>query len=359
MPGKCHLCGKNNAKSCCGGCKSVFYCCRKCQLSDWVNHKLECNNNTQSQNTINTLKNDNVPVFDTYLMRIEKSKLYTGYGIIANTNISKGTILHCEKPLISLPDIIPKQHLKSYICQQYQLLSKTQKNIYDSLSQSAINDNKLLNIWNNNAIKLKQRKSSGIFPFISRLNHNCQGNSHWIWSQKCNHLRLITLFDIKKDTEITVNYVGIDPMDTNTRKQKLKQQCNDSFQCKCNWCYDKNKISQNMDKIIFEYQLLNESLELLLSNPLKGYKASQKLIKIVENKFNSNPMLMYRHCYDAAQFALGMQEWSDALFYFQLAFAQKQIAEGQDVTIDKSFLEIVNLLPDEYRCRFHNKFNII
>jgi len=215
---------------------------------------------------------------------------------------------------------------------------------------NATNDDdiKLLNIWTNNQIILKERKCSAIFPLISRVNHNCVGNAHWIWNEKKNEQRLIALNDIQKDNEILVNYL-CEPIESKQRKNDLKNQWN--IDCECDWCKN-DKILTKMDAIILEYQSLDKSLEGLVSKPLDGYKSAQKLVKIVEKHFHSNSELMYKHCYDAAQFALGLQKWSEASFYLETSMKEKQIARGLDVELDDGFLEKVNLLPTRFRSRF-------
>eukprot|EP01084_Bolivina_argentea_P217169 368795_1 len=240
-----------------------------------------------------------------------------------------------------------------YIKQQYLLLSETQKNIYKSLSRKDNNiyddERMLLNIFVNNQIIITQRKSCCIFPILSRINHNCIGNAHWIWNEKNNEQRLIALCDIDKNNEILVNYCGIDPIESKQRKIELKTKWN--IECKCNWCLN-DKINHKMDEIINEYNKLDVSLEKLVSNPLNGYKTSQKLIKMVEKQFNSNPNLMHKHCYDCAQFALGLQKWGEASYFLEQSMKEKQMAEGNDIEISDLFMEKVKLLPTKFRSRF-------
>eukprot|EP01083_Nonionella_stella_P127416 385972_1 len=70
------------------------------------------------------------------------------------------------------------------------------------------------------------------------------------------------------------------------------------------------------------------------------YKAAQPLVDMVKTKFNSNPMLMDKHCYDCA------------LFYLQTAFQYKQIAQGQDIGMDASFMDKLKLLPPVFKSKF-------
>ena len=378
MPGGCELCGMAEAKACCGGCKSVWYCDRQCQVKDWINHKLKCKKlqkqkQSQSENN-DDLKQDSkeedlaevkkldmnnftftLPSFDTNLIRIEESKTYNGYGMVANCKIVAGTIIHSEKAMLCLPDYA-KHKINFYITQQFILLSQTQQNIYKSLSNNNNDNNdndkeKLLNIWKTNQIRMKERKSYGIFGLLSRVNHDCIGNAHFCWNEKDEKQRLIALCDIDKDTEIVVNYCGYEPLQNNKqRMEKLKYEWNIN-ECKCKLCIN-NKLKYKMDIIISEYLLLDKSLESLMNKPLDGYKASQKLVKIIEKNFNSNSLLMNKHCYDAAQFALGLQKWSEASYYLETSFKQKQNTFGHDIEIESQFMEKVNLLPTKFRSRF-------
>eukprot|EP01084_Bolivina_argentea_P243819 408635_1 len=138
MPGNCHLCNKPDAKSCCGGCKSVFYCDRQCQIKHWNDHKLECKKFKSQSNTTDskqeekkpeTLDMNNftftLPIFDDTSIHIKQTNDY-GYGMFANCNFKKGAIICKEKALMVLPDYA-KQKMTFYIKQQYLLLSETQK----------------------------------------------------------------------------------------------------------------------------------------------------------------------------------------------------------------------------------------
>eukprot|EP00483_Globobulimina_turgida_P000264 UN00264 len=322
MPGNCHLCNTPDAKSSCGGCKSVFYCNRQCQVKHWNVHKLECKTFRSAkteEKKVEQLDMHNftftLPPFDETSIRIQPTNSY-GYGMFAHCEIKRGTIICKEKAMMVLPEYA-KQKMTFYIKQQYLLLSETQKNIYKSLAKKqnknqAYNDNDnvtLLNIFVNNQIVIKQRKSCCIFPLISRVNHSCASNAHWIWNEKMNEERLIALNDIKKNEEIFAHYCADWPKIKAERTKELKTKWN--IECKCEWC------NNDSDNVINEYNKLEQSLESLISNPLNGYKSSQKLVKMVEKHFNSNANLLNKHCYSTAQFALGLQKWSEASYYLE------------------------------------------
>eukprot|EP01084_Bolivina_argentea_P290358 498719_1 len=372
MPGDCKLCGKCGASSMCGRCKSVFYCGKECQLKDWTNHKTKCKKIKKNMHQQKVFENPDkididsspftLPSFDNKLIRIEPIE-EKGYGMIANTNIKKGTIICKEKPMITIPkslqmimtnpDSVSSQNLL-YVKKQYLALSPTEKNIYKSLSRKKFlhdiqqdynNTNmKLLLIWSNNYITMPERNSSGIFPLISRVNHACLGNTHWRWMDKFGEERLIAIKDIKKDTEITASYIG-DPMPFQQRKMKLKVAWN--IECRCKWCVDDKMIN-----IIQEYCDLDESVLRLGTNPFKGYQVAKKLIQYVEKYFDSNPQTMDKHCYDAAQYALGLNKWNEAAYYLEQSMKQQQIAQGYDVEFSVQKLEKINRLPPKFRNKF-------
>merc|ERR1712129_609010 len=106
------------------------------------------------------------------------------------------------------------------------------------------------------------------------------------------------------------------------------------------------------DKIIKEYQEMEASLENMLGKPMDGYKLARKIVSIVEKHFNSNADLMSRHCYDAAQFALGLQKWNEASFYLESSMKEKLIANGPDAQMSSDLIEKVAMLPPKFRTRF-------
>ena len=286
-----------------------------------------------------------LPAFNDKLIEIKSSNLH-GYGMFAACDITRGTIICTEKAMMVLPDYA-RQRETFYLKQQFLLLSDVQKNIFKSLShhQKSSDDIEcLLDIWQNNQIALKERKSSAIFPLLSRVNHCSKCNAHWVWNDKLSEERLIALKDIEKNSEILVNYCG-GPMVSKQRKIELAKRGIDS---EPKWCNN-----DKMDAIIEEYQTLEKSLEKMISAPLEGYKSARRVVAITEKHFDGNARLMHKHCYDAAQFALGLQKWSEASFYLETAMKEKMIAYGEDVDINEDgFMDKVNLLPTKFRSRF-------
>jgi len=363
----CGSCAKKEATVCCDVCKSVFYCDTVCQQKHSSEHTTDCKPAPLPQTKsgmdacvvdVNDHKCNNeaslsvlLPPYNNTLISITSTKF--GYGIVANCDIKRGTIIYGEQPLITLPDYA-KSKMVSYIKHQIESLSAEQQAIYKALSRKNSNNNdmddakQLIHIWLNNQMPIASQKMSAVFAVFSRLNHACDCNAHCVWNEAHNEHRLLALRDIEKDTEIVINYC-VQPMTFEQRKKKLKIFWN--FECQCKWCVD-DKIRAKMDEVIEEYDTLSATLETLMNKPLEGYKAAQKLVKIVEKYFSMNPYLLHQHCYDAAQFALGLQRWNEAVYYLEASFKQKQVSDGQDIAMDDEFKEKVNLLPPSFRTKF-------
>jgi len=230
------------------------------------------------------------------------------------------------------------------------------KNLFKSLSHKSLpvsisNDTiKMLLIWQCNKINLPERKASALFATLSRINHSCSGcNAHWFWNNELSKQQLITLQNINKDSQVFVNYCE-QILPSKERKAKLSKTW--SFECQCKWCSCNQSKIDKMDKIIKEYQTMEASLESLLGKPMDGYKVSRKIVSIVEKHFNANADLMSKHCYDAAQFALGLQKWNEASFYLESSMKEKLIANGPDAQMSSDLIEKVAMLPPKFWTRF-------
>eukprot|EP01083_Nonionella_stella_P022504 62257_1 len=357
MPGECRSCKKTDAALICSACKSAYYCNRECQVNDWLDHKTPCKRirkrrtkNNQIQQNQNEEKSPQfrLPPFDAKLIRIEPIE-EKGYGMIANMNIKKGTIIVKERPLISYhSEITSMQGVDSQkdnanLIKKLASLSQTQRDIYNSLSKNHLFELNPFSIYLNNRITMPEQKASGIFPLIARVNHQCCANAHWQWMDKVGEERLIARTDIQKDMEITASYTL--KMPSQQRKMRLKEW---NIECHCNWCTD-----PQMDKIIGEYCKLDKNILITgMMNPFGGYKLAKQTITLVEKHFNCDPSLMDRHCYDAAQFALQLERWDEAAYYLEEHMKQKQLAKGMDIDCPMGTMDKINQLPSKNRSRF-------
>ena len=364
MPGVCRACSADDVSMKCGGCKSTFYCDRECQLKDWrQGHKHECKllQNRNKQYSVKEKFEFTLPSLNDEskaLIRVEKVK-GKGYGVIANCNIKRGTVIYREKPLIVVPNEVSTQIFEKSVKQQFDGLSKAQQNVFKSLSSNHLasilpviamgQSQELMTIAMNNKIELLSQSDrhgapnvSGVFPLISRINHSCECNVHWQWIDQCNEERLIAVCDIHIGSELSACYLADNFYQ---RKKRLKAFWN--IECQCDWCKTGEKES-----VLKRYQEMNDILPTMGSNPIEGYKMSKELIKMTVTHLNSHPNNLHRHYYDAAQFALGLQRWSEAAHYLELHMKEKRVAQGRDAVMDILFKAKVEMLPKKFRFKF-------
>src|SRR5690606_33806902 len=96
-----------------------------------------------------------------------------------------------------------------------------------------IKDNQNLTKFEQNAIFIQEKNYDAIFPTISRINHSCIPNCHFVYNIKNNCGRIIANKNIKKNEEITISYIKL-YLTYDERQFILKNKYN--FICKCNLC---------------------------------------------------------------------------------------------------------------------------
>lgn len=162
--------------------------------------------------THDDVKSDNV---QTPLFRIVPIK-NKGFGMIANRNISAGTMIISEKPLLSMVsdsnlDIrsMDMDHLNAKfakpLLQRYHAMTQKEQRIFNALSYK--HDGSVIDKFLNNALSEDTTGFDGVFPRIARMNHSCDSNTiHWIQPEADhNNARIIALCDIPKGTELTIS----------------------------------------------------------------------------------------------------------------------------------------------------------
>ncbi|RNA30194.1 ectomycorrhiza-upregulated zf-MYND domain-containing [Brachionus plicatilis] len=65
----CKACAQENARFRCGNCKSIWYCSKECQKTDWKNHKPNCNYDAEKLISIVVVNGDEV--FDQKVPKFE------------------------------------------------------------------------------------------------------------------------------------------------------------------------------------------------------------------------------------------------------------------------------------------------
>merc|ERR550525_1334414 len=87
----------------------------------------------------------------------------------------------------------------------------------------------------------------------------------------------------------------------------------------------------------------------MVKDPIKGMKAAKRCIEISEKYLKGK---VYEHYYDAAQFSMGLQRWSEAAYYLDTSMKEKRVGMGGDVVMDDLFMQKVQMLPEKFRRKF-------
>eukprot|EP01083_Nonionella_stella_P016745 46761_1 len=364
MPSSCAMCGKADAASVCGGCKCTYYCGTDCQRKDWKRgHKKQCKTLRSKTETVVTkaktkAKGDVKSKPKTVLFRVEKVE-GKGMGMIANEDISMGTMILNENPLLSLTSdsaldiraIDVKQFKKLYaepLLQRFKALTSTEQQVINSLSFK--HDGSVLDIFLNNCLTHQDNGFDGVYPNIARINHSCNANCvHWI--ENNFNARIIALRKIEKGEEITIDYNGWNLFDYKERTKRLLDGWKIA-KCSCEWC-DKKRYKQ-MDKWIGEYKQLDETIP-KIKDLNRKYEACKAIVKLIGDRFNSNAQLLYRHCWDLAQSALSVRNRDEFVTNLVNTVKYKRLAHGKDTKVPEEVSEMIKLMPPDIQKDIRSK----
>ncbi|CAF1486374.1 unnamed protein product [Didymodactylos carnosus] len=122
-----------------------------------------------------------------------------GYGMIAKCDISYGSIILTEKPLM----IIHSNQL-SNIKDEYEKISPEKKHFIEQLYGY---DEDLLNVINMNCYVLEADTRSALFYYLSFINHSCEQNAFYRWNFEQEEMTLIADRDLKCNEEILISYI--------------------------------------------------------------------------------------------------------------------------------------------------------
>jgi len=258
---KCNFCAKTpetKLKCVCGG---VVYCDKTCQRADWKRHKSDC------------------PPF---VVRKVGEK---GRGLFATRNLSRGTCILKEDPVLKM--LHPKQDTEKLFKDFNKLSKEIQTKVLDLHDASPGDDleTKIVRIMNTNSCRHVNQKlnteSQNLYLTNSMINHSCNPNCCWKPSDDSDTNKVMTLINIKKGAELTVNYYfsitderGEFCLTTAERWIKIMTMYH--FECLCHECLQGEKL----DGLRKQYQKLDRDLEPGFSD----IESTLKILKIAEIK---------------------------------------------------------------------------
>ncbi|KAG6131480.1 hypothetical protein E4U12_003647 [Claviceps purpurea] len=169
-----------------------------------------------------------------------------GKGLIATTNIPKGTRILSEKPLMVIPARKPVSYFS--ISQQLEALSEEQRDAFLSMKNvhPSVGD-KIIGIFRTNFLCLTKSGDLAIFQEACRINHDCESNTFHYWNDNIKRHTVHATRDIQSGEEITISYVS-SMMKYYARRETLRQSF--KFTCWCRPCSLPDKQSQKRDRVI-------------------------------------------------------------------------------------------------------------
>ncbi|SMQ54278.1 unnamed protein product [Zymoseptoria tritici ST99CH_3D7] len=308
------------------------------------------------------------PLFKSQLFELRET-LDKGFGLFAISDISAGTRIICETPLLE----IPQNQLHSawlYYCK----LTPQAKAIYDALcdfAPSNLDFDQAVRIPNDcpdkagmwaaqvHAMKIFSVNSFrlynghlGVFALASRLNHSCVPNVHFHSNAQLGKSTVHAARDIQAGEELLGNYIGAQ-IAYKTRAQRTKHlHLNYGFLCQCPACSDiTGTCDRRREALTLITWGLNEfknnssadqhdSHPFFPSSPQAALAQAEDAVNILkgERLFTLELSTAYHF---ASDFALECEEWEKSVKY---AFSQHDVEKillGSDVD-DREYLGITS-----------------
>lgn len=253
-----------------------------------------------------------------------------GRGLVACFNISEGTRILCEKPLLVVRRI-PPDELELVIAAKLKALPKAKQRQFLSLHNNSPGKYPFSGITKTNALPCGPGSPvGGVYPTICLINHSCFPNSHNSWNTNAEHETIHAIRPIKAGEEITISYDRGGP--STGRKAFLKEAF--GFNCNCSGCSLPPAELQASDA----RRLLIQSLDNAIGDPFRMAKSPKEslgdchsLLQLLNEEYDGCAgALSARLYYDAFQISIAHGDQARASVFAERAYKVRVICEGED-----------------------------
>ncbi|KAI1656743.1 hypothetical protein F4813DRAFT_363125 [Daldinia decipiens] len=259
-----------------------------------------------------------------------------GEAIFAKVNISRGTRIAAETPLIIVPPIKSTGEELWELCKAADGITNTESKeleklpcspkVVDAIREGGYVDNrawcfyKSKKLKNNDGRLLKGRKlrkmvnktinlciiylvnnvqlgpggkyGSGVFPLYTRINHSCVPNAYNSWNPTLERLTIHAIHDIKAGEQIFVDYIGKTCRTRNQRGFSLYTAW--GITCNCAACTD-----DTLDQLRYRMVVLDQALAAYecgkseeahlegipkLETPKQALNAAEELVELLKKQ---------------------------------------------------------------------------
>ncbi|KOS19317.1 SET domain-containing protein 5 [Escovopsis weberi] len=283
-----------------------------------------------------------------------------GLGLLAATEILKGTRILCEAPLVRIParctDTSQAQATKritQILKKKIAALSAKDRQAFYSLHMFDRGEgSKEFSIFRTNALLLGPEleeeggSEAGVFLKASRINHACRANSQTSWNQNLEKLTIHACRDIPQGEEITIRYFG-ETAAREYRQHRLRETF--GFTCACALCSLPPPEREASDRRLREIKRLEGSVaNKTLLEPAQAMREAERALELLREEGIDDERVSSAW-YDAFQVALFAGDAARARVFCERAFLSRIVVEGMDsVEVQVIFHSYMNPLRYPY-----------
>ncbi|GJV07294.1 histone-lysine N-methyltransferase ASHR1 [Tanacetum coccineum] len=228
---RCSWCFASSDVKRCSSCHVVWYCCSRCQKSDWKLHRLECQLLAHlEKNRLRSLTPSIRLIVKLYLRRKLQNEKVIPSTAMDNYNLVKDLVSHISE--VEETQMVLYAQMASLVNVILQWPGLDIKEIAESFSKLACNAH---TVCDSELIPL----GTGLYPVISIINHSCSPNAVLVFEGRIATVRAVQ--HIPKGSEVLISYIET-AGSTMTRQKALREQY--FFTCSCTRCI---KLGQRGD----------------------------------------------------------------------------------------------------------------
>jgi hypothetical protein len=257
-----------------------------------------------------------------------------GKGLVAATDIPRGTRILEESPIIAISDR-PRHDdwLKAHISQQVDSLNEQERQSLFSMHNIYPYSNiaeQCLGIIRTNALPVEAGGiGGGLFLEACRINHACDNNAQKSWNQRIERHTVHALRDIAEGEEITISY--LDPGSSREVRQKLLQH-KFGFLCSCPLCSLPDEQSKQSDKRLARIDQLGDLIGrdgMALKFSLRTLRYADECVRLYNEQGPGNSRLA-RTYMDAAQVTIAKGDLARGRIFAERAVDEWRASGGDD-----------------------------
>ena len=254
-----------------------------------------------------------------------------GRGLVACSDIAKGTRILMEKPLFVTPKVSPVGLMVSNIAVKLKSLSKDQQRQFFSLHNNFPREHPLSGIVNTNALPCGSDSAiGGIYPTICLINHSCLPNTCNTWNNNTGCETIHALRKINAGEEITIRYDNGSLFEP--RRTRLKSAF--GIDCTCSPCTLPITERQTSDTRRLQIQHLDDAIgnsDRVISKPDECLADCRTLLQVLEAEYKDAALVLSaRAYYDALQVCITHGDQARASVFAERGYQCRRIAEGED-----------------------------